>query len=228
MPPKKAIEKKDPAQRLAPSAFATGSSRRTMWTGIPTSSFRTVLGHSISFAKRRNALLLAESIGKDIFMETPLSDWQLYNENLGSLVSMLRSEEETIKKLANTVAKKRAGFRVAYLSRLETHLLKDPAPTSTTSRPSSDAKDSLEPSRPISPLQYDSIEDLRSISPLQESQEPKTPPKSATTTTVPPAPVKLERSGRASRTHIASMLAQHPPGSPGLTDTDRDITQSSW
>lgn len=231
MPPKKTIdknEKKGPAPTWAQRGFVTGSSRRSMWTGIPTGTLRTALGHSTSFAKRRNLLQLAESIGKDIYMETPLSVWQRYNESLDYLVSTLRSDTELIRKLANTVAKKRAEFRVAYLSKLETLQPKVGEPIWTQSNASFLRTDSLEPLRPISPVPLDTTEASSDTSPLLASQDPRTPPKKPTTTTVPPAPVKLERSGRASRTQIGSMLAQHPPGSPGLTATDLDITQLSW
>lgn len=225
MPPKKVIEKKDRAQTLGRGVSVTGSSPFTMWTGTRIDGSTIPSGVYFSLSKLRSALRLLESTGKVMSTETPLSDWQLFNENSESLVATLNLVAEHTKKLSNTVARRRAAFRVRYLSFLETLHSKAPEQTLPSSEQPSQTVALPPPLTSTSGTQPVFGEDLRSSSPLLVKPEPVTPPSGARTIGVPPAPVKLERSGRASRTQIESMLSQHPPGSPGLTDTDLDITR---
>lgn len=225
MPPKKVIEKKGPARLLAHGGSATGSRPYTMWTGIRIDGSSIPSGVYFSLAKLRNVLRLVESTGSSMSMETQLSDWQRFNENSESLVATLTTVEALMKKLSATAQKRRAAFRVRYLSFLETLHSKANERSLIPSEPLWTAADSEPPSLTTSETLPASGEDSRSTSQSAVKDEPATPPSGVRTSTVPPAPAKLERSGRASRTQISSMPFQQAQAPPGLTDTDLDITQ---
>lgn len=225
MPPKKVIEKKDRAQPLGQGVSVTGSSPFTMWTGIRIDGSSLPSGVYFSLSKLRSALRLLESTGKVMSTETPLSDWQRFNENSESLVATLNIVAEHTRKLSNTAQRRRAAFRVRYLSFLETLHSKAPEPTLPSSEQLSQTVVLPPPLTLTSATQPVFGEDLRSSSQSLVKEEPVTPPSGARTTGVPPAPVKLERSGRASQTQIEYMLSQHPLDSPGSMDTDPLFTQ---